>query len=155
MELITRTFHQLSTEELYDIMVLRSEVFVVEQNCVYLDPDGIDKDSLHVFLRDEEGILAYARLFVKSKDPLTVQIGRVVAKVRRKGYGTVVLRECVRQAEDFFGAEEIVLEISLTLLVDEEVKTLEMPVPYNYDGDEILQLIMSDVMPIDPDSKDD
>ena len=110
MELITRTFHQLSTEELYDIMVLRSEVFVVEQNCVYLDPDGIDKDSLHVFLRDEEGILAYARLFVKSKDPLTVQIGRVVSGVRRKGYGTVVLRECVRQAEDFFGAEEIVLE---------------------------------------------
>ena len=48
MELITRTFSQLSTEELYDIMVLRSEVFVVEQNCVYLDPDGIDKDSLHV-----------------------------------------------------------------------------------------------------------
>ena len=110
MELITRTFHQLSTEELYDIMVLRSEVFVVEQNCVYLDPDGIDKDSLHVFLRDEEGILAYARLFVKSKDPLTVQIGRVDSRVRRKGYGTVVLRECVRQAEDFFGAEEIILE---------------------------------------------
>jgi ElaA protein len=110
MELITRTFSQLSTEELYDIMVLRSEVFVVEQNCVYLDPDGIDKDSLHVFLQDEEGILAYARLFVKSKDPLTVQIGRVVSRVRRKGYGTVVLRECVRQAEDFFGAEEIVLE---------------------------------------------
>ena len=110
MELITRTFSQLSTEELYDIMVLRSEVFVVEQNCVYLDPDSIDKDSLHVFLRDEEGILAYARLFVKSKDPLTVQIGRVVSRVRRKGYGTVVLRECVRQAEDFFGAEEIVLE---------------------------------------------
>ena len=110
MELITRTFHQLSTAELYDIMVLRSEVFVVEQNCVYLDPDGIDKDSLHVFLRDEEGILAYARLFVKSKDPLTVQIGRVVSRVRRKGYGTVVLRECVRQAEDFFGAEEIILE---------------------------------------------
>ena len=52
-------------------------------------------------------------------------------------------------------AEEIILEISLTLLVDEEVKTLEIPVPYNYDGDEILQLIMSDVMPIDPDSKDD
>lgn len=110
MELIIRTFSQLSTEELYDIMVLRSEVFVVEQNCVYLDPDGIDKDSLHVFLRDEEGILAYARLFVKSKDPLTVQIGRVVAKVRRKGYGTIVLRECVRQAEDYFGAEEIILE---------------------------------------------
>ncbi|MBQ3460438.1 MAG: GNAT family N-acetyltransferase [Solobacterium sp.] len=110
MELITRTFPQLSTEELYDIMVLRSEVFVVEQNCVYLDPDGIDKDSLHVFLRDEEGILAYARLFVKSTDPLTVQIGRVVAKVRRKGYGTVVLRECIRQAEACFGAEEIILE---------------------------------------------
>ncbi len=110
MELIVRSFSQLATEELYDILRMRSEVFVVEQNCVYLDPDGTDKESLHVFLRDEEGILAYARLFVKNNDPLTVQIGRVVSRVRRKGYGTIVLRECVRQAHEYFQAEEIILE---------------------------------------------
>ena len=110
MNVTVKTFSMLTAEELYEILSPRSEVFVVKQNCIYQDIDGIDPRSLHIWLGDEEGILAYARLFVKNDDPLTVQIGRVVSRVRRKGYGTVVLRECIRQARNHFHAEEVILE---------------------------------------------
>ena len=49
MELKVKTFSELTTGELYEILRTRSEIFVVEQNCVYQDPDGRDYESLHVF----------------------------------------------------------------------------------------------------------
>lgn len=110
MDIRVKTFAELTTEELYAILELRSAVFVVEQNCVYQDIDGIDRRSLHIFAEDGEGILAYARLFVKEDEENTVQIGRVVSKERRKGYGTIVLEECIHQAEEYFHADEIFLE---------------------------------------------
>ena len=110
MDIRVKTFSELTTEELYAILELRSAVFVVEQNCVYQDIDGVDRRSLHIFAEDGEGILAYARLFVKEDEENTVQIGRVVSKDRRKGYGTAVLEECIRQAEEHFHADEIFLE---------------------------------------------
>ena len=59
----TKTFDELSTQELYQILRLRSEVFVVEQNCVYQDIDNKDQKALHLFGILEGEIIAYSRLF--------------------------------------------------------------------------------------------
>ena len=63
LEWKTKRFETLSLEELYQILKLRSEVFVVEQNCVYLDIDDKDKKALHVLGSHDGKIIAYARLF--------------------------------------------------------------------------------------------
>ena len=60
MELKVKTFSQLSNTELYAILKLRVDVFVVEQSCPYPEIDGRDEDSLHVWLEEEGEILAYA-----------------------------------------------------------------------------------------------
>ncbi|MBR5305845.1 MAG: GNAT family N-acetyltransferase [Oscillospiraceae bacterium] len=109
MEIIVKTFQQLTTEELYEILKIRCAVFIVEQNCPYQDIDDTDKTALHIFLRDEKGaIISYLRLFEKDAD--TAHIGRVVTTVRRKGYGTMLLKEAVAQAKTHFGKSRIYLE---------------------------------------------
>ncbi len=58
-----KDFNQLSTQELYSILQLRSEVFVVEQNCVYQDLDGKDQLAYHVLGYKDLKLIAYARVF--------------------------------------------------------------------------------------------
>lgn len=110
MSVIAKTFAELTADELYDILELRSAVFVVEQNCVYQDADGIDRRSLHLWNQDENGILAYARMFVRESEENTVQIGRVVSRIRHAGFGSEVLKECIAQARTRFHASGIFLE---------------------------------------------
>ena len=61
MELFVKHFSELTAQELYEIYRLRVSVFVVEQKCCYQEVDDADKDAYHVWLRDEDGIEAYAR----------------------------------------------------------------------------------------------
>ena len=64
MELVKKNFDQLTKHELYELLKVRSAIFVVEQTCPYLDIDGLDYDAYHVFYKDEQGkVLAYLRLF--------------------------------------------------------------------------------------------
>ena len=58
----TKTFQELTTDELYDLLKVRSEVFVVEQNCVYQDMDGDDQQSIHLWLTVADKIVALARV---------------------------------------------------------------------------------------------
>ena len=87
MQTIIKTYNELTVDELYEILKLRSIVFVVEQNCVYQDIDDIDKRSYHIYMKekDKPEIKVYLRVFEKDKD--TAQIGRVVTEKdsRRKG----------------------------------------------------------------------
>lgn len=83
-EPFAKTFAELTLDELYGILRVRAEVFVVEQRCFYLDPDGIDRDSIHVWLRDGSGALAaYARAFPEPGAHGVWHIGRVFADRRR------------------------------------------------------------------------
>ena len=95
MKTISRFFSELSTAELYEILRVRSEIFVVEQNCVYQDPDGRDCDSLHVFLEENGRVLAYLRSFMKDSD--TAQMGRVLTRPHGKGLGRELLRAGIEQ----------------------------------------------------------
>ncbi len=110
MTLHIRRFDELTVDELYRILKLRVDVFVVEQACPYPELDGLDQDALHLWLEDETGIRAYLRVMDRGAESEYVSIGRVVARERRQGLGTRILREGIRAARERFGAEAIYLE---------------------------------------------
>ena len=82
-----KTFRELTTDELYQLLKVRSEVFVVEQNCVYQDLDDDDQDAIHLWLTNEEKIVALARVCPAGTHMKEVSIGRVITTERGKGYG--------------------------------------------------------------------
>lgn len=110
MELCVKSFEELTAEEVYDLLALRTSVFVVEQQCPYQDADGLDKQALHVMLRDENGIRAYLRVLDKGVCGEEVRIGRVIAVERRQGQGSRVLAAGIQAAKERFGAETIAVE---------------------------------------------
>ena len=91
MNLISKYFDELTTRELYEILKVRTKIFVVEQNCPYLEPDGMDYESLHVFYEKDGQVLAYLRAF--RKDEETVQMGRVLSAEHGKSYGGKILAD--------------------------------------------------------------
>jgi ElaA protein len=111
MDIIIKKFDELSLNELYKIMQLRSQVFVVEQNCIYQDLDDIDKISYHLFIKgNNDMIKAYLRIFEKDKD--TAQIGRVVTeeKERKKGYATKLMEKGIQLIKNEMKKNKVYLE---------------------------------------------
>lgn len=110
MELVVKHFSELTAFELHEILRIRSQVFVVEQNCVYQDVDGKDTDAWHLYLKDENGIQACLRVLDKGVSFEEAAIGRVVSLKRREGLASRLLQEGIRVAREKFGAERISLE---------------------------------------------
>ena len=110
MKLNAKYFDELTTAELYEILKARSAVFVVEQNCVYQDVDGVDYRSLHVFYESDGTVNAYLRLFPKPDEEGTVQMGRVLTVQRGTGLGGVLLKDGIRLAREKMNAQKIFLE---------------------------------------------
>lgn len=105
---IIRNFEELTTHELYEILKVRSAVFVVEQNCPYQDLDDIDFKSAHITLLYGNEIVAYSRVF-KSDDSDLWHIGRVLTTQRNKHYGIQIMKEAIKVAEGL-GAKSIEIE---------------------------------------------
>ena len=112
MNLYIKTFQELTTKELYEILRVRAEVFVVEQNCIYQDLDEKDMESLHLFYEKDERIQAYLRIFVKDSKTNLVQIGRVLTtmETRGTGLGLKIVGEGLEAAKEHFRAEEVYIE---------------------------------------------
>ena len=110
MELYVKRFEELTNSELYEILKLRVDTFVVEQNCPYKELDNKDQAALHVFLRDEDGIQAYLRVMGRGVNSEYVSIGRVIAVRRRCGLGSRILEEGMKLAKEHFGADKVYLE---------------------------------------------
>lgn len=108
MELVVKKFGELNIHELYEILRVRQDVFVVEQECAYPDIDGVDQDAVHAFLCDETGIKAYLRVF--SKDENTAQIGRMLTTQRDSGFGGDLLKEGIQIARNILNKEAIYIE---------------------------------------------
>lgn len=87
MNFTFKRFSELTTDELYDILQLRAEIFAVEQNCVYNDLDGLDKNATHQFIRKNGKIVAYSRLLKPGTRFPDFSIGRVVVKESERGTG--------------------------------------------------------------------
>lgn len=110
MKRYIKRFDELTPWELYEILKLRIDVFVVEQHCPYPEADDKDQDALHVFLKDERGIQAYLRVMDRGAESEHVSIGRVVALNRGCGLGRQILSEGIAAAKRCFKAETIYLE---------------------------------------------
>ncbi|WP_298489316.1 GNAT family N-acetyltransferase [uncultured Maribacter sp.] len=97
-----KTFKDLNTEELYKILQLRSEVFVVEQDCVYQDVDSKDQKALHVIGFKKDEVVAYTRIFRSGDYFKDASIGRVVVKEseRKYGYGKVIMEASIKAVEE-------------------------------------------------------
>lgn len=92
-------FTALSVSDLYDILQLRAEIFVVEQDCVYNDIDDLDKDAIHQFIRKNGEVIAYSRLLKPGTRFPDYSIGRVVVKKTERGTGLGILM--MEEAKDF------------------------------------------------------
>lgn len=107
MEIVVKKFEELSCDELYAILALRAQVFVVEQNCPYQDLDGIDQEAYHVYAKGNGQIVAYLRVIEKGKRLDEVSIGRVISIVRRQGVGSMLLQEGLKVAKEKLGAKVV------------------------------------------------
>ena len=110
MQLHIKRFEELTVDELYAILKLRVDVFVVEQTCPYPELDDKDQGAYHVFLTDEKGIQAYLRVLDRGVSFDDVSIGRVISRKRRQGLGTQIVSEGIALAQQRFHAERIVIE---------------------------------------------
>lgn len=118
LKTITKTFTQLTIHELYEILQLRSEIFVVEQDCVYQDLDGKDKKALHILGFKDTKLVAYTRIFKPGDYFKIASIGRVaVAQNERKyGYGKVIMKASIKEIEKAYGVTQIKLSAQTYLL---------------------------------------
>ncbi|MBO6097680.1 MAG: GNAT family N-acetyltransferase [Bacteroidales bacterium] len=105
-----KAFSELTTQELYDLLRIRNEVFVVEQDCVYQDLDYDDQPAIHLWLTEDDKIVALCRVCPAGTHMQEVSIGRVITTVRGKGYGKQIMLAGIEAAREYFGAKQIDLE---------------------------------------------
>ncbi|MBP5720815.1 MAG: GNAT family N-acetyltransferase [Bacteroidales bacterium] len=105
-----KAFSELTTAELYELLRIRSEVFVVEQDCVYQDMDNDDQPSIHLWLTVGERIVALCRVCPAGTHMEAVSIGRVITTERGKGYGKEIMLAGIEAAREHFGATRIDIE---------------------------------------------
>ncbi len=118
MKLFIKTYSELTTEDLYKILQLRSEVFVVEQDCVYQDIDGKDQKALHVMGFVDEELVAYTRCFDKGIYFEEASIGRVIVKQnhRKLNYGHEILEASIEEIRSRYNTEKIKLSAQQYLI---------------------------------------
>lgn len=112
-----KPFNALSLAELYEVLELRSLVFVVEQNCVYQDIDHKDQKAVHLLGEFEGKLVAYARLFDAGIYFENASIGRVIVhpEARAKKYGHELMRVAIEQIKNLFDKENITISAQLYL----------------------------------------
>lgn len=109
IEIEVKTFEELTTQELYDLLQLRSEVFVVEQDCVYQDIDGKDKKALHILGYKGKELVAYTRVFKCGEYFENASIGRVVVKEeeRKYNYGYDIMQASIEAIKRHYNDTKI------------------------------------------------
>ena len=112
-----KTFKELTTQELYDLLQLRSKVFVVEQDCVYQDVDGKDNKALHVLGFKNKKIVAYTRVFKPGDYFKESSIGRVVVSnnERQHKYGYDIMKASIKAIKTRYNAIEIRISAQIYL----------------------------------------
>ncbi len=117
LTIITKTFSELSTVELYAILRLRAEVFVVEQNCVYQDIDDKDQKALHIIGFKNKKVVAYTRIFKPGDYFSKASIGRVVVAENERdfGYGHNILKYSIEFINNKLNEKTIKLSAQIYL----------------------------------------
>ena len=107
VEFIAKTFDELSTSELYEIMKSRAEIFLLEQRIVCQDLDDVDYKSLHCFFIDGNRANGYLRAFLSDEENKTVTVGRVLTLKHRNGMGTELMNKSIEAIKKHFTCEKI------------------------------------------------
>lgn len=109
LETQVKRFDQLHTNELYELLQLRSEVFVVEQDCVYQDIDGKDQKALHVLGYHNNVLAAYTRIFPPGKYFEEASIGRVVVREseRQHKFGYDIMNSSIQAIKEHYNTSVI------------------------------------------------
>jgi ElaA protein len=139
-----KSFQDLNVNELYELLRLRSEVFVVEQNCVFLDQDNKDQQCYHLLLYADGQLAAYSRLVPAGLSYPEVSVGRVITSpaFRGSGLGREVMQLAIKGCEELFdtntiriGAQTYALKFyaSLGFIADGEV--------YDEDGIQHIEMV--------------
>jgi ElaA protein len=117
MKFKVKKFSKLSVNELYDLLQLRQQIFVLEQNCIYLDADGVDKKCLHLLGLVDKKIVAYARIIPTGISYTTPSIGRVVIdeKHRGKKYAYELMEKAIDLTVSKMKAKKITISAQLYL----------------------------------------
>jgi ElaA protein len=109
LKITTKTFKELTTDELYALLQLRSEVFVVEQDCVYQDIDYKDQKALHVLGFKNDKLVAYTRLFKPGDYFNYASIGRVIVaqNEREHKYGYDIMNASISAIKEYYNETTI------------------------------------------------
>jgi ElaA protein len=109
MEITVKTYSELTKKELYQLLQLRSEVFVVEQDCVYQDIDGKDDKAIHILGKKDAKIIAYCRAFKPNDYFKEASIGRVVVtkSERINNYGHQIFEASITAVKKYFNETSI------------------------------------------------
>ena len=105
-----KTFEELTNDVLYELLRVRSETFVVGQNCVYQDLDYDDKKAIHLWLTVNDRLVAMARLCPAGTHLPEISIGRVIATERGKGYGKQIMLHAIDAAIELLDAKRIEIQ---------------------------------------------
>ncbi|WP_396632729.1 GNAT family N-acetyltransferase [Maribacter sp. R86514] len=109
LDIKVKSFKEFDIEELYNVLQLRSDIFVVEQDCVYLDIDGKDDKAIHVLGYKNDKVVAYTRIFKPGDYFDQASIGRVAVhkEYRKFGYGKIIMQASIKAVEEQFNKDEI------------------------------------------------
>lgn len=113
-----KKFKELSGEEMYEILKVRSEVFVVEQECPYQDPDSKDQNAYHLFVQEDGNIIAYLRILEKGISYDEISIGRVLINkdYRGKDLSRKLMLKAIEFIENNLNEKEIKISAQAYLL---------------------------------------
>ena len=135
MKTFIKNFQDLSNTEIYQILRLRSEVFVVEQECIYQDIDNKDKKAVHIFLKEKNEIIAYSRVFKEKEYFENPSIGRVVVANKRRMYG--VGKKIMNISIDYI--KQNIKAKSIEISAQKYLKKFYSNLGFTQEGDEYLE----------------
>ena len=111
MKIVVKRFKELSVEEIYQILKVRADVFIIEQKCIYKDIDGKDEKAMHVMGKNNNEIIAYTRILEGGEDYDFPSISRVVVKKENRGKerGRKIMKESIKYIVEELKEKTIVL----------------------------------------------
>ena len=109
IEWVKKKWSEVSFEELYSVLRLRSEVFVVEQDCVYQDIDNKDQIAIHLLGYINKELIAYSRLFNEGDYFKETSFGRAIIKKEKRGqgYGDELVKESLKTIKNYYGNKKV------------------------------------------------
>tara|TARA_B100001123_G_scaffold254174_1_gene283603 strand:+ start:428 stop:874 length:447 start_codon:yes stop_codon:yes gene_type:complete len=111
MKIVVKRFNELSVEEIYQILKVRADVFIIEQKCIYKDIDGKDEKARHVLGKENNEIIAYTRILEEDDQYNYPSISRVVVKKQNRGEerGKKIMKETIKYIVEELKEKTIVL----------------------------------------------